>query len=45
MITNDKIEEYLIGIELPFELVEEGMWLIHDELDYIEILSCFTRHL
>ena len=36
MITNDKIEEYLIGIELPFELVEEGMWLIHDELDFIE---------
>lgn len=36
MITNDQIEEYLIRIELPFEQVEEGMWLIADENDSIE---------
>ena len=36
MITNDQIEEYLIRIELPFEQVNEGMWLIADEKDSIE---------
>lgn len=36
MITNDQIEEYLIHTELPYEQVQEGMWLIHDENDYIE---------
>ncbi|MEM1350187.1 MAG: hypothetical protein AAGI01_16630, partial [Myxococcota bacterium] len=36
MTTNDQIEEYLINTELPFEQVQEGMWLIHDENDYID---------
>lgn len=36
MVTNDKIVEYLIQTEMPFEQVEEGMWLIHDETDYID---------
>lgn len=41
MITNDKIEEYLIDIEMPFEQVEQGMWLIQDELDYIGNIVLF----
>ena len=41
MITNDQIEEYLIRIELPFEQVEEGMWLIADENDSIENIVVF----
>ncbi len=36
MITNDKIEEYLIQMELPFEQVQEGMWLIHDNHDFVD---------
>lgn len=36
MITNDQIEEYLIHTELPYEQVQEGMWLIHDEHDYVD---------
>lgn len=36
MITNDQIEEYLIHTELPYEQVQEGMWLIHDDNDYID---------
>ena len=36
MITNDKVEEYLIDMELPFEQVQEGMWLIHDDHDYVD---------
>ena len=36
MITNDKIEEYLIDTQLTFEQVQEGMWLIHDEHDFID---------
>ena len=38
MITNDKIEEYLIHTELPYEQVQEGMWLIHDEHDFVDNL-------
>ncbi len=36
MITNDQIEEYLIHTELPFEQVNEGMWIIHDEHDFVD---------
>lgn len=36
MITNDQIEEYLIHTELPYEQVQEGMWLIHDDHDFID---------
>ncbi|MFP4596941.1 MAG: YbjN domain-containing protein [Persicimonas sp.] len=36
MTTNDQIEAYLIETELPFELVEDGLWLIHDETDFID---------
>ncbi len=36
MVTNDKIEEYLIDTTLTFEQVQEGMWLIHDEHDFID---------
>ena len=36
MITNDQIEEYLIHTELTYEQVQEGMWLIHDEHDFID---------
>lgn len=36
MITNDKIEEYLIDTTLTYEQVQEGMWIIHDEHDFID---------
>lgn len=38
MMTNDKVEEYLIDMELPFEQVQEGMWLIHDDHEYVDNL-------
>jgi hypothetical protein len=36
MVTNDQIEEYLIQTELPYEQVQEGMWLIHDDHDFVD---------
>ncbi|MBA2662985.1 MAG: YbjN domain-containing protein [Bradymonadaceae bacterium] len=36
MVTNDQIEAYLIENGLPFEQVREGLWLIHDDIDYID---------
>ncbi|MFB6372021.1 MAG: hypothetical protein ABEN55_02630 [Bradymonadaceae bacterium] len=33
---NDVIENYLIKTEFPFERVDEGFWLIHDEFDQID---------
>ena len=33
---NDVIENYLIKSEFPFEKVEDGFWLIHDEFDQID---------
>lgn len=36
MTTTDQIEAYLIEAELPFEQVGDGLWLIHDEADYID---------
>lgn len=36
MTTTDQIEAYLIETELPFEQVEEGLWLIHDDNDFID---------
>ncbi len=32
----DRIEEFLIKTEFPFERVDEGFWLIHDEFDQID---------
>jgi hypothetical protein len=32
----DRIEEFLIKTEFPFEQVDEGFWLIHDEFDQID---------
>jgi hypothetical protein len=34
--TADLIEDYLIRSEFPFEKVDEGFWLIHDEFDQID---------
>lgn len=36
MITNDQIEAYLIEHGLPYEQVREGLWVIHDDIDYID---------
>jgi hypothetical protein len=36
MITNDQIDAYLIDHGLPFEQVKEGLWVIHDDVDYID---------
>lgn len=33
---HDQIESYIIALELPFEQVKPGLWLINDELDSIE---------
>lgn len=40
-ITSEKIEAFLIEAELPFEQVNEGMWIIHDENDYIDNIVLF----
>ena len=36
MRTNDDIEAYLIQLNLPFEQIEAGMWVIHDEFENID---------
>ncbi|WP_158542372.1 YbjN domain-containing protein [Lujinxingia litoralis] len=36
MVTNDKIETFIIEHGLPFEQVQDGLWLIHDEVDHID---------
>jgi hypothetical protein len=33
---NEKIEAYIIDLGLPFEEVQEGLWLIHDDIDFID---------
>ncbi len=33
---NEQIEAFIIELGLPFEEVDEGLWLIHDELDHID---------
>lgn len=35
-MTDEQIEAYMIEAELPFEQVGDGLWLIHDETDYID---------
>ncbi|MFB6262266.1 MAG: hypothetical protein ABEL76_01385 [Bradymonadaceae bacterium] len=32
----EKIEDYLLRTEFPFEQVDDGFWLIHDEFDQID---------
>ncbi len=32
----EKIEDYLLQINLPYEAVDDKMWVIHDEIDNIE---------
>lgn len=36
MLSNDEIENYLLDVGLPFEALRDGMWVIHDEIDYID---------
>jgi hypothetical protein len=36
MVTNDTIEEYLIETGMPYEQMQEGLWLIHDDIDHID---------
>jgi hypothetical protein len=38
---NERIEAYIIEMGLPFEQVQDGMWLIHDEVDYIDNIVVF----
>lgn len=33
---NDRIEGFILELGLPFEQLKEGLWLIHDEIDYID---------
>ena len=33
---NEKIEAFIIELGLPFEEVQEGLWLVHDEIDFID---------
>jgi hypothetical protein len=35
-MTNEQIEAYLIEAEFPFEQVHDGLWLLHDDTDYID---------
>jgi hypothetical protein len=36
MKTREDIEGYLIRMGLPFEEIEEGLWIIHDDLSHVE---------
>jgi len=31
MKTNDDIESYLISLDLPYEQLEEGLWIVHND--------------
>lgn len=33
---HDRIESFIISLDLPFEQVKPGLWIINDELDFIE---------
>ena len=33
---NERIEGYIIDMGLAFDKVQEGLWLIHDDVDYID---------
>ena len=35
-MNDEKIEAYIIEAGYPFEQVKPGMWLLHDDADYIE---------
>jgi hypothetical protein len=36
MPTNDDIEGMLIQLDLPFDSIGQGLWLVHDEADLID---------
>lgn len=36
MATPEDVESYLIRMDLPYEELDEGIWVIHDEYDHIE---------
>ncbi len=36
MKTAEEIEGYLIRLGLPFEEVEQGLWIIHDDIGHID---------
>ncbi len=36
MADKEKIEEYLLELELPYEKVAEDMWIVKDEYDYLD---------
>ena len=36
MEVNEMIEGYILELGLAFEEVQPGLWLIHDEIDYID---------
>ncbi|RMF90104.1 MAG: hypothetical protein D6736_07335 [Nitrospinota bacterium] len=36
MKTKEDIEGYLIRLELPFEEVEDGLWVIHDDISHVD---------
>jgi hypothetical protein len=42
MVTNDKIEEYLIQADVSYEQIGEGMWVIHNDLEHVE--NIFVIH-
>lgn len=31
MKTNDDLESYLISLDLPYETLEEGLWIVHSD--------------
>ena len=36
MATMEDVEGYLIRMDQPFEELDEGLWVIHDEYDHID---------
>ncbi len=41
---NDRIESFIIEMGLPFEQVQEGLWLVHDEADFIDNIVVYHNY-
>jgi len=42
MRTIDDIENYLIEMELPYERLDDGMWVIHDHASHVENIVAYV---
>lgn len=42
MVTREDVEGYLVRMELPFQEIEEGLWVIGDERDLAPLFLTYT---